>query len=200
VRRLFDQHAPDFDEALLTRLDYRAPNILKAAVEGVKGRPLRLGSLLDLGCGTGLAGAAFRPCCDWLVGVDLSPDMIAQARAKGLYDQLTVGDLTENLVAAAGAQHHLVLAADVFVYCSGLAPIVSAVSRVLTPDGLFAFTVEAHEGRGVVLRPTLRYAHGADHVRASIEAAGLRLLHLSEVATRTESGAPVAGLVVVASR
>jgi predicted TPR repeat methyltransferase len=200
VRRLFDQHAPDFDDALLARLDYRAPKILQDAVEAVKGKPLRLGSVLDLGCGTGLAGAAFRPCCDWLVGVDLSPEMIAQARAKGLYDQLTAGDLTEYLASAAGAQHHLVLAADVFVYCSDLAPVVSAVSRVLTPGGLFAFTVEAHDGRGVVLRDTLRYAHGTDHVRASIAAAGLRLRHMAEASTRTENGEPVPGLVVIAGR
>ena len=40
--------------------------------------------MLDLGCGTGLAGAAFRPFVDWLVGVNLSPAMVAQAAAKGL--------------------------------------------------------------------------------------------------------------------
>ena len=49
--------------------------------------------MLDLGCGTGLAGAAFRPHVDWLVGVDLSPKMIEAARAKGLYDQLAVADI-----------------------------------------------------------------------------------------------------------
>ena len=34
----------------------------------------RFGTMLDLGCGTGLAGAAFRPHVDWLAGVDLSPE------------------------------------------------------------------------------------------------------------------------------
>ena len=32
VRRLFDQHAPDFDQALVERLDYRAPELLLDAV------------------------------------------------------------------------------------------------------------------------------------------------------------------------
>ena len=63
----------------------------------------------------GLGGAAFRPNCDWLVGVDISPGMIEQARAKGLYDRLEVSDLLEFLAAEVGASHHLVLAADVFV-------------------------------------------------------------------------------------
>ena len=49
--------------------------------------------MLDLGCGTGLAGAAFRPHVDWLAGVDLSPKMIEVARAKGLYDRLAVADI-----------------------------------------------------------------------------------------------------------
>ena len=93
VRRLFDQHAPDFDAAMLERLDYRGPQLLLDSVRAVATPPLRLGSALDLGCGTGLGGAAFRPHVDWLVGVDLSPAMIAQARRKGLYDRLVAQDL-----------------------------------------------------------------------------------------------------------
>ena len=99
VRRLFDQHAPEFDQALVERLDYRGPELLLGAVRAVAGTTPRFGSVLDLGCGTGLAGAAFRPFCDWLVGVDISPGMIEQARGKGLYDRLVVGDLLEFLVA-----------------------------------------------------------------------------------------------------
>src|SRR5882724_5802040 len=73
VRRLFDQHAPEFDKALVERLDYRGPQLLLEAVRTIKGTRLRLGSVLDLGCGTGLGGAAFRPYCDGLVGADISP-------------------------------------------------------------------------------------------------------------------------------
>ena len=40
--------------------------------------------IADLGCGTGLAGAAFRPLVRRLAGVDLSPAMVAQARAKSM--------------------------------------------------------------------------------------------------------------------
>ncbi|HEY7600083.1 MAG TPA: tetratricopeptide repeat protein, partial [Candidatus Limnocylindrales bacterium] len=199
VRRLFDQHAPDFDESLLKRLDYRAPALLLEALRRVAGGRLRLGSVLDLGCGTGLAGAAFRPFCDWLVGVDLSPAMIEQARGKGLYDRLVADDLLAFLAAEQGAQHQLVLAADVFVYVSDLVPIARAVAGVLAPDGSFAFTVETHEGEGVRLAETLRYAHGLDHVRAALGAAGLQCLQLEPASTRTEKGAPVPGLLVVAA-
>ncbi len=200
VRRLFDQHAETFDQSLLERLDYRGPAVLLAAVEAVAGRPLRIGSMLDLGCGTGLAGAAFRPYVDWLAGVDLSPEMVGKARAKGLYDRLAAAELGEFLAAEAEARarYHLIAAADVFVYVSDLAPVAAAAAGVLAPGGLFAFTVETHPGEGVVLQQTLRYAHGAAHVRAALAGAGLAALHLAEASTRTEKGVPVAGLVVVA--
>src|SRR5712691_9053509 len=197
VRRLFDQHASTFDATMLERLDYRGPALLLEAVQAA--RPLRIGAMLDLGCGTGLGGAAFRPYVDWLAGVDLSPAMIDAARAKGLYDRLVARELTQFLRDEAGAQYHLVLAADVFVYCGDLVPIAAAAARVLAPGGLFAFTVETHADEGVRLQPTLRYAHGGDHVRAAVAAAGLALRHLAPAATRTENGKPVEGLIVVAS-
>jgi len=201
VRRLFDQHADSFDDKLITRLDYRAPAVLLDAVQGAAARPLRIGSMLDLGCGTGLGGAAFRPHVDWLVGVDVSSAMIAKARAKGLYDRLEVCELREFLKSEAEsrAQYHLIIAADVFGYVSDLAPVVAAVAGVLVPDGLLAFTVETHAGDGAVLQQTLRYAHGVAHVRASVVDAGLRLAQLEPVSTRTENGNPVAGLVAVAT-
>ncbi len=43
------------------------------------------GRMLDLGCGTGAAGALLRPAATRLVGVDLSANMLAKAaRARGL--------------------------------------------------------------------------------------------------------------------
>ena len=201
VRRLFDQHAPDFDTAMLERLDYRGPQLLLDAVKAIA-KPLRFGTMLDLGCGTGLGGAAFRPFVDWLVGVDISPAMVEQARRKGLYDRLAAQDLLAFLAedAVNHAQYHLVVAADVFVYVNDLAPVFTAVARVLAPGGVFAFTVETHDAGGVRLQPTLRYAHGADHVRAVLDGAVLTLLHLAAASTRTEKSVPVDGLVVVARR
>ena len=72
------------------------------------------------------------------------------------------------------------------------------MARVLAPGGLVAFTVETHDGDGIILRDTLRYAHGETHVRAALAAAGLSLVSLEYAATRTEKGVPVPGLIVVA--
>lgn len=203
VRELFDQYAPAFDKALQESLQYRAPALLKDAVMKVcaeTGRPMRFGSVLDLGCGTGLAGVAFRSCADWLVGVDLSAGMVAEARRKAVYDRLGTAEMIQFLAdeAASGVRHHLIIAADVFVYAADLTPVAVAIARVLAPQGLLAFTVETHDGDGVILGEKLRYAHGEPHVRSAL-AAGLDLLHIEPAATRTENGRPVPGLLVVAA-
>ncbi|HUI97091.1 MAG TPA: methyltransferase [Xanthobacteraceae bacterium] len=203
VRELFDQYAARYDAALVERLAYRGPAILRDAVEAVMlgaGRKLHFGAMLDLGCGTGLAGAAFRACVDWLVGVDLSPAMVARAASKGLYDRLATCDLQSFLAAevANAARYHLVVAADVFAYLNDLGPVIAAIAGVLAPGGVLAFTVETYSGSGIKLLPTLRYAHGAAHVRGAVENAGLPVAHWTEASVRTEKGASVDGLVVVA--
>ena len=203
VRRLFDQYAGRYDASLTENLNYRGPALLRAAVEAAMraaGRRLRFGTMLDLGCGTGLGGAAFRDCVDWLVGVDLAPAMIAQAETKGLYDRLVTAALADFLMEEAGARgkYHLVLAADVFVYINDVTPIIAGVAKVLAPHGLFAFTVETHAGDGVKLLPTLRYAHGEKYLRNALATAGLDPVHLSKAAVRSEQGVPVDSLVVVA--
>ena len=202
VRALFNGYAPGFDRALIEGLSYRGPELLFRAVQQAHaGARMKFGSVLDLGCGTGLAALPFRPFSDWMAGVDISAAMLAQARSKGLYDRLIESEVMAFLDSEAGiaARYHLVLAADVFMYFDGLAPVLEAAARVLAPDGRLAFSVETHDGDAVILRETLRYAHGEAHVRAAIAAAGLKPVSLDSASTRTEKGAPVSGLIVVAT-
>ena len=203
VRRLFDQHAPKFDESLQGKLDYRGPALLHDAVRracAASGRPTRFAAMLDLGCGTGLAGAAFRADVDRMTGVDLSPAMIEEANKKAIYDRLEANELNLFLAAeaAAGARYDLVVAADVFVYMADFPGAAAKVARVLASAGLFAFTVELHTGRGMILRQTLRYAHAEDYVRDALVAEGFAILVADRAWIRTEKSEPVAGLVVVA--
>ena len=85
---------------MIGQLGYAAPQILLDLAAMVMPGRERL-SILDLGCGTGLAGAAFRPLAARLDGIDLSPAMIEKARARGIYDHLAVADL-ETALAAPG--------------------------------------------------------------------------------------------------
>ena len=204
VRSVFDQHAPKFDDALAA-LSYAAPRLLADGIEAVcraRTQPMHFGTMLDLGCGTGLSGAAFRPFVEFMEGVDLSPAMIEQARRKNLYDRLDTGDLTACLDGhlRADARFNLIVAADVFVYCSDLTLIAAMAAQVLALNGVFAFTVETHGGGGVMLGPKMRYAHGEKHVREALEAAGMTILCLASASIRMEADKPVLGLLVLAEQ
>jgi predicted TPR repeat methyltransferase len=98
------------------------------------------------------------------------------------------------------ASADLILAADAMVYVADIAPVLVEAQRVLVTGGLLAFTTETHDGEGVILGAGLRYAHSADHVRVSVEGAGLRLSHLDDLSARNEDNVPAPGLVAVAMK
>ncbi|MGJ4948556.1 methyltransferase domain-containing protein [Bradyrhizobium sp. HKCCYLS20291] len=203
VQSLFDQYAPRFEAELIERLSYRAPAILFKAVLAVRAsekQPAYFKRGIDLGCGTGLGAAAFAANVDSFTGIDLSEGMIAQARATGLYAELEVDDMTAGLRRQGDASADLVLAADAMVYVGDLAPVLREASRVLTSGGLLTFTVETHDGDGVIMGKGLRYAHGAEYIRRVLADAGLKSLHLAPASPRTEEQQPVRGLAVVAAR
>jgi predicted TPR repeat methyltransferase len=203
VRALFDQYAPKFEAALVDGLGYRGPALLFKAVLAARHavrKPAFFKRAIDLGCGTGLAASAFAREVDHFMGVDLSPRMIEKARSTGLYAELEVADMLEGLRGRRDASTELILAADAMVYVADLAPVLCEAKRVLVPGGLLAFTVESHDGEGVMIGEGLRYAHGANYVRSAVGDAGLVLSQLEELSARNEDNAPVPGLVVVAAK
>lgn len=203
VRALFDQYAPKFESALVDDLGYRGPALLFKAVLWVRAvarKPAFFKRAIDLGCGTGLAAAAFSKNVDRFIGIDLSPRMIEKARLAGLYAELEVDDMLKGLCSKPETSAELILAADAMVYVDDLMPVLAEAKRVLVPGGVFAFTTETHDGEGVVLGEGLRYAHSADYVRASVEAVGLNLSQLEDRSARNEDNAPAPGLVAVATK
>ncbi len=203
VRTLFDQYAPRFDTALREGLAYRGPEVLDAAVRtacAAAGVPPRFHHAIDLGCGTGLAAPVFAPMVEVLVGVDLSPAMIEKARLLGLYAALEAGEMVAFLKEQRAGGADLVLAADALCYLAALEGVFQAAACALAPAGWLAFTLETHDGEGMILRDTLRYAHGRACVANALAASGFVPAVLDPVSTRTEKGAPVPGLVCVARR
>lgn len=198
VRCLFDQYADRFDAHLVESLDYRGPALLADALANIGATGFS--SVLDLGCGTGLCGAAFRASTRHLAGVDLSPRMVEAALRKGIYDRLDIGSIEEFLGGEKSGSASLVTAADVLVYCGDLAPILTTVARVLEPRGFLAITLQRAETGDYTIGSDLRFAHGEDYVRRAAAATGLRILRCETASTRKDAGADVPGLVVVAAR
>ncbi|MEH2511773.1 putative TPR repeat methyltransferase [Nitrobacteraceae bacterium AZCC 1564] len=203
VTALFDQYAPKFDKSLVDDLSYRGPQVLLKAVLTAchAGRlPAHFRRAIDLGCGTGLAAQEFASVVDEFIGIDLSSGMIERARAAGLYTRLDVADMLEGLRAETDASADLVMAADAFVYVPDLTSIIVEAARVLQPQGMLAFTVEAYSGDGFILGRSLRYAHSAGYLRKTLESAGLMVSAITPVSTRMEAAEAVPGLVVTATK
>jgi predicted TPR repeat methyltransferase len=197
VAATFDGSASQFDQLLVEKLEYCVPEVLETVL-GPKPGPRSL-DVLDLGCGTGLCGVVFRDWARRLVGVDLSPGMLARARDRGIYDQLILSDL----VAAArdsAETFDLVLAGDVLPYLGDLEPMARAVYRVLRPGGRFGFSVELLDTGEYRLLPAQRFAHSRAYLEDLARRTQMREVCVQPTVIRREHGEGVPGLVVVWSR
>ena len=142
VEQLYQTHALQFERRLVGKLGYRAPWLLADWLQQLGSK--RFGRVIDLGCGSGLAGQQLRGKfeVDMLIGVDLASEMLTLAEAKGCYDQLENAELIAYLQQQPNAESSLVCALDVLIYNGNLNPIFEQASRVLGTTGLFAFSVE----------------------------------------------------------
>lgn len=202
VRDLFDDYAGRFDTALVDGLQYRAPQLIAAEMRTIVGNRSFV-RCLDLGCGTGLMAAELAGV-GAIEGVDLSAGMIAEARAKALYADLEVGEVVEAMQRRPDGRYDLITAADVFCYFGDLAPAIGEVRRLLTPGGVFAFSVErivaGEAAADFELADSLRIRHSRDYIERVILGAQLSLRTCKDVTLRFDRGFPVDGLVVVAQR
>lgn len=198
IADLFDAYAPSFDDHLVEKLEYSVPQALAALVAGTGAASDGGWRVVDLGCGTGLAGIAFRGYARMLIGSDLSPRMIARARERKIYDALHVEDLLVTL--ARERDIDLVVAADVFIYVGALEATFAACATALRPRGLLAFSVEGSESDDVVLASTLRYAHSDAYVRRLAQEHGFRVVVAQSATLRVEDTRPVFGSLYLLQR
>jgi SAM-dependent methyltransferase len=89
----------------------------------------------DLGCGTGRTGVWLRQhgVVD-IDGVDLTPEMLAVARSKGVYQSLVEADLAAS--GLAGANYDLVTVCLVDEHLPELSPLYREAFRLAKPGGL----------------------------------------------------------------
>ena len=58
VEKLYDNYAANFEKSLVKNLKYNTPKIIKEVI--IEDNKVNLGSVLDLGCGTGLVGCELK--------------------------------------------------------------------------------------------------------------------------------------------
>ena len=193
IEKTFDSFAASFDSKL-AKLSYRAPALVAEMLERSGVQPSGGPAILDAGCGTGLCGALLAPYARRLVGVDLSERMLAQARERGVYDELVKCELTEYLTGSPET-FDVIVSADTLVYFGALEAVMASAESALRQGGQLIFTVEESDHAGYSLGTSGRYQHASDYVLATLTNASLRP-ELTSAELRLEAGEPVAGLVV----
>lgn len=201
IEELFDGFANRFDTQLQDMLEYKMPTLMRRRFDelGLSGRAY--GTLVDLGCGTGLVGCQFKGVANRLIGIDVSQNMIRKAEEKGVYDHLIVDDIVNGL---ARVEHpvDLTISADVFVYVGNLRPAFEAVARAAKPGALFIFSTEHRDdpqqaGDGFILRDTSRYAHAKAYIDALAAEFGFQAVHFEQTPLRKEKSSWIPGALYV---
>lgn len=198
VLYVFERNAESY-ESNMRGLGYSIPESLLGLLRAEGGAADGSLDVLDLGCGSGWCGPLFRPFARRLVGVDLSPRMLAIAAGKHVYDELIQEDILEYLARTAGGID-VVVAANVLVYFGDLALLAEGVARVLRPGGCFFFDVEKGEGSEPGFHVSGRYTHSLAVLESAMLPRGFTFSRVDETVMRTELGSPVAGLCCAVHR
>ena len=190
VSALFDEYAANFDSHLLHKLQYKTPEILYKEIENFISNDL---DILDIGCGTGLMGALLKPHAKKLIGLDLSSEMLKQANAKGIYDELIQSELNEHLKSNQ-AYFDLVVAADVLIYVGELEQTFLHVKKSLKESAYFCFTVEESVVGDYFLSSKARYTHSLNYCVDLAKKYDFTIKSIKKDILRLEDSIPVMGL------
>jgi predicted TPR repeat methyltransferase len=139
ARELYREWAASYDATMLDGLGYLTPaNTADLLAAYVNERDCRV---LDVGSGTGLAGAALAAHgFTHIDALDFSPQMLAVARARGVYANLIEADLAQPLAVPA-ASFDAMICTGTFTHAHVGAQCLDELFRVLAPGGMFACTV-----------------------------------------------------------
>lgn len=199
VTRLFDKAAPEFENRLVLSLKYQSPKELRQLLDAAVPPEKQFERAIDLGCGTGLSGEAFRSRTQRLMGVDLSGRMVQKAREKNIYDALFEEGLVDFLNRSP-VQYDLFIATDVLVYIGNLTPLFKAVREHALPSAWFLFSVEKVEkvdGGDFVLQTTGRYAHSRSYIETVANEHNFICEQFQDTVVRMENGQPIPGYNVM---
>jgi len=195
VKQLFDDYAAYFDIDLMEKLNYRLPDTLYQAAYFYLPEENQM-TIIDLGCGTGLAARLFSKHAEKIIGIDLSEKMLAYADKKGYYQQLICDDLIQGLQQC-DEKADLMIAADVFVYLGDLQETFLAAKKKLKQTGKFVFTVERGTEQDYQLQATGRYVHTNEYIRQLVRATGFEMLDEQLIVLRKQQGNEIMGYLFV---
>jgi len=195
VKDLFDAYAGTFDAHLVQSLKYKTPQLLYEQFIGFYKGDEGL-EILDLGCGTGLAGASFEKFKVILDGVDLSEGMLSECAKKNIYNNLYCGEIV-SFMNNSPTIYDLVICADVLVYLGDLADFFKALRRVTSKNGWVSLSVESSNHLSFELKPTKRFGHSAEYIKKLANESKFNIIDLKSTVIRNEAGSEITGYCIL---
>ena len=184
VENLFNNYAINFEHSLVNKLEYKTPNLITELIVA-KNPNIQLGSVLDLGCGTGLIGDEIKKYCSNIEGVDLSKSMLEKARAKNIYDKLEHKDIIDYL-STENLDFNYFISSDVFIYVGELSEIFKLIKSRNKLKGKFVFSTEHTDRDGFFLEQTARYTHSKKYIASLCVKFGYKLSHFETINLRKD--------------
>jgi predicted TPR repeat methyltransferase len=133
----YDAWAQSYDDDLAS-WSYQAPSMV---AETVATRHPGAGSVLDVGCGTGLVGRALRArgFAGQILGLDISQASLEIAQQSGAYDSLEQADLQQRL-AMEDDSVDAVVCVGVMTYLPEVETVWREFARLARPQGIVVVT------------------------------------------------------------
>jgi SAM-dependent methyltransferase len=184
VRDGYREWAATYEDVVEDEMDLR----LLARIETVEWASA--GRVLDLACGTGRIGAWLRAQgVRRLDGLDFTPEMLARAEAKRIYDRLIQADMLATGLPSAAYDLVLEVLAD--EHLADLAPLYREAARLTGPAGVFVIVgyhshflmngipthFERRDGEPVAIESHVHLF--SDHIKAA-HRAGWALVEMDE--------------------
>ena len=142
AKKLYRDWAQTYDHHLETGLKYQGPK--KIATLFAQAMTDRSSPVLDIGCGTGLvADYLIEESFVNVVGLDFSPELLAEADQKDIYCSLIEADLEENLLIA-DATYAGAISCGTFTHGHVGPSAFHEIFRVLERGAPFACTIHSH--------------------------------------------------------
>lgn len=140
TRALYDDWSESY-EAEVARNGYATPGRCARALAAAL--PDKTVPILDFGCGTGLFGQALRSSGFTRIdGVDLSADMLAQARTKQIYTNLAQIDADGPIPDS--TKYAAIAAVGVIGAGAAPLPVLDTLFDALAPGALLCFSFNDH--------------------------------------------------------
>lgn len=196
VENLFDQYAGHYNEHLTKMLKYQLPEKVELVLYEQL-NPQKNHTVLDLGCGTGLMGRILSPFSNNIIGIDLSSNMLNEAKKTGYYAELYQKDCFEYLDQQ---NFDLILALELCPYIGDIYPLLQSIYQALLPGGLFIFSIESTTQDAYTLSEHARYQHNVHWVKQQILSLQFTIIEEEPVTLRTQNTQPVSGLLFVIKR